>query len=133
MFSCGCDTGNNLLLNSTGNGMYSEGSLATLDLSYATPLKDGAGTTQGWGNVLQDLAKVGANTASQIFTAKYGGPQPGVYEQTAQGVKYRLPEGTARIGFETFPSGSNTGAMLNAYLPLLIVGGLGIAVIKLLK
>lgn len=76
-----------------------------------------------WGNIVNQ----GATAGFQILKDVYGGVRPGVYQQTKDGVTYRLPEGSTNVGFTSLP----TFDMNNS--TWLIIGGAALVLVLLVS
>lgn len=89
----------------------------------------------GWANFWTGLLSGGMkNIATPILNSQFGGPKPGQYfASTPQGnIAYALPQGSS--GGIVNPFGSSIGSGgISGFLPLLIIGGIGLVVVKMIS
>lgn len=95
--------------------------------SWSFPRMKRLGAMPDWGI---DLLKIGAQTGSQIATARYAQPPAGTYKTGADGsVYYRQPEGASALAFPG--AGINVGG--GSTFSLLLVAGAVALLIGVLK
>ena len=80
------------------------------------------------GNWWQGLIETAVKTTGSILTNRYGAIQEGVYQQTPNGLTYRVPAGSPNVGFNTL-----TPPVAGDMSSLLFYGGLGLFGLLALK
>lgn len=112
------------------------GPLGTINPNYRFPdvfgssnpvVLSNSASGSSWSAILPDIVKTAANTGFTILQQRYGGPQPGQYFQTPQGVAYNIPGSIPSVG--VFPG---QGFNINAG-SLLLFGGLAVVALIALK
>lgn len=124
MLGCACNNGMGSIDGGYLLGGWNDDSYPPLAGQSTSPGGDGSYT---W----SDVFKQGALKGFSIFSARYGGVQPGQYYQTGpngQKVAYALPQGSNQFGFSNFPGTS--GFESSSLVPIIGLGIVGLVVVK---
>lgn len=81
----------------------------------------GAGDTvnvnpTGGGNWWEGVLAAGAGTGFSILKDVFGGPRPGTYIQSREGMIYRMPEGQTGLNLSSMPPGFGIGGGMGTVL-----------------